>query len=182
VKRSVLTFALVAMGCGSNLMDEPIQFSDAVPPPKPVAQAPKPVPPPGSLFRKDVTRTIDEGLGYFLQRVSVDADVNGGKFHGFRIVELRPPEYWRGVDLQPGDVVTLVNGMPIERDIDAYEAFQALRVAPELKVTLFRAGLPRELVYSIIDPDATAAAKPAAVAPAPGSAPPPAPAKASSAG
>jgi S1-C subfamily serine protease len=132
-------------------MDEPVEVAPA---PAKVAAAPEVKAPPGALFRQDVNRTVDEGLGYFLQRVSVDADLAEGKFRGFRIVELRPAEYWQGVDLKPGDVVTQVNGMPIERDIDAYQAFQSLRSADALRVTLMRGGVQRDLVYSIVDRDA----------------------------
>ena len=102
----------------------------------------------------------------------MDADVTDGKFHGFRIVELRPADFWQGVDLKPGDVVTLVNDMPIERDIDAYQAFQALRAAPSLRVTFVRAGVQKELVYSIVNSSGKSDAKPTpASAPAPGEAP-----------
>jgi hypothetical protein len=144
---------LIAMtGCGGSLMDEPVL---AQPPPAvaAVSVAARPSPPPGALFRQDINETVEEGLGYFLQRVTVDPDLTGGKFKGFRIVELRPAEYWQGVDLKPGDVVTKVNGMPIERDIDAYQAFQALRAAPELRVTFTRGGAVRDLVYAIVDRD-----------------------------
>src|SRR6185436_7787143 len=109
--------------------------------------------PPGALWREDVNFTVDEGLGYFLQRVSVEPEIVGGKFQGFRIVELRPADYWQGVDLRPGDVVTQVNGLPIERDIDAYEAFQSLRAATSLRVSLVRGGAKRELVYAIVARD-----------------------------
>jgi S1-C subfamily serine protease len=64
--------------------------------------------------------------------------------------------------LKPGDVVTQVNGMPIERDIDAYQAFQSLRAATALRVSILRGGEKRELVYSIVPRD-----KPARAAPAP---------------
>jgi S1-C subfamily serine protease len=149
-------------GCGSNLMDEPLHMDPiAVETPPAVAETPKVAPPPGALFRKDVSETVDEGLGYFLQRVSVDPSIVDGKFKGFRIVELRPAEYWQGVDLKPGDVVTQVNGMPIERDIDAYQAFEALRGASELRVSFVRGGAPRELVYAIVDQGGKAPAKPA---------------------
>jgi type II secretory pathway component PulC len=140
-------------------MDEPIEAPTAST--APTTRVAKPSPPPGSLFRKDVNATVEEGLGYFLQRVSVDPDVVDGKFRGFRIVELRPADYWKGVDLKPGDVVTLVNGMSIERDIDAYQAFQGLRAAPALRVTFLRGGVQRELVYSIVDPGARGPSKPA---------------------
>jgi S1-C subfamily serine protease len=151
MRRWILGLAALASGCGGSLIDEPIRTQPS--PTVEVAVAQKPSPPPGSLFRQDVNDAVEEGLGYFLQRVSVDPDLAGGKFQGFRIVELRPAEYWQGVDLKPGDVVTQVNGMPIERDIDAYQAFQALRVAPELRVTFTRGGAQRQLVYAIVDRD-----------------------------
>ena len=160
--------ALSASACGGGLMDEPVQNAASAPEVMDPTTN-RPSPPPGALFRQDVNATVEEGLGYFLQRVSVDPELVGGKFRGFRIVALQPVEWWQGVDLRPGDVVTQVNGMSIERDIDAYQAFQSLRTAPQLKVTFLRGGAPHELVYSIIDPDGTtksATPKPKA-APAP---------------
>ena len=161
-------------------MDEPV----AAPGPQPATEAPAPKKisaPPGSLWREDVVFTVDEGLGYFLQRVSVEPEIVGGKFQGFRIVDLQPPDFWKGVDLMPGDVVTRVNDMPIERDIDAYEAFQSLRAASALHVSLMRAGVKRELVYAIVERDKhgkSAAPARGAAPPAPnGPAPPAAPGK-----
>ena len=174
MRRRFLVLSVLLSGCGGSLVDEPLVMSPA-PEAAPAPEAKKPAPPPGSVFRKDVADTVDEGLGYFLQRVSVDPSIVDGKFQGFRIVELRPPEYWQGVDLRAGDVVTLVNGMPIERDIDAYQAFQTLRGAPEIRVTFLRGGSKRELVYAIVD-DGHAPPKPSAAppppAPAPSAAPP----------
>jgi S1-C subfamily serine protease len=147
-------------------MDEPVEAPEA-PPVVAVASPKARSAPPGSLWREDVNFTVDEGLGYFLQRVSVEPEIVGGKFQGFRIVELRPADFWQGVDLKPGDVVTQVNGLPIERDIDAYEAFQSLRAASAIRVSLLRGGEKRELVYSIVQRD-----KPAKAAPAPANAAP----------
>jgi hypothetical protein len=138
-------------------MDEPVEAPEAPPPTVAVAPPKKAMAPPGSLWREDVNFTVDEGLGYFLQRVSLEPEIVGGKFQGFRIVELRPAQFWQGVDLKPGDVVTQVNGMPIERDIDAYQAFQSLKAATALRVSILRGGERRELVYS----------RPAKAAPAP---------------
>lgn len=153
-------------------MDEPLRVEPEAPVAAPSAAAKKAGPPPGAVFRQDVASTVDEGLGYFLQRVSVDPSIVDGKFQGFRIVELRPAEYWAGVDLHPGDVIQQVNGMPIERDIDAYQAFQALRGAPEIRISFLRAGAKRELVYAIVDRDAKPKAEPQK-APAPAAAPVP---------
>jgi hypothetical protein len=107
--------------------------------------------PPGALWRKDVDEVIEGGLGKFLQRADLRPEVHEGTFVGFRVVELRPPAWWQGVDLVPGDVVTRVNGMPIEQPTDAHAAFEALRKSDKLVVSYLREGQPRELIYSIIE-------------------------------
>jgi type II secretory pathway component PulC len=114
------------------------------------APAKRPKPPAGALWRQDVVEAVNSGLGVFLQHVDVEAEVDKGKFRGFRIVELRPVHYWAGVDLKPGDVVLSVNDMPIERETEAYRAFESLREAAELKVSYERAGERRELRYKIV--------------------------------
>lgn len=117
--------------------------------------------PPGALWRRDVNEVLDAGLGKFLQRADLKPELQEGAFVGFRIVELHPPAWWQGVDLVPGDVITRVNGMPIEQPTDAHAAFESLRTSDKLVINYLRDGQPRELTYSIIEKPA------AAVAPAP---------------
>ena len=102
-----------------------------------------------SLKRAEVIRVVDAGLGHFLQRVTLEPSLHGAAFEGFRIVELHPPEWWRGVDLAPGDVVIQINGRPIERPDEAHSVFESLRTAPELRVDYLREGEPRTLVLEI---------------------------------
>lgn len=116
--------------------------------------------PPGALWRKDVDEVLDAGLGKFLQRADLRPELHEGTFVGFRIIELRPPAWWQGVDLVPGDVITRVNGMPIEQPTDAHAAFESLRKSDELVVSYLRDGEPRQLDYSIIQKPAPAAPKP----------------------
>ncbi len=107
-------------------------------------------PPSGVLWRHEVDATLEEGLGTFLQRVAVEPDFNlKGEFRGFRIVALGPRQYWDGVDIRPGDVVTGVNGMPIERETEAYAAFESLRKSETLQITILRNGEGRTLKYQI---------------------------------
>ncbi len=63
---------------------------------------------------------------------------------------------WNGVDLAPGDIVTSVNGRPIERPEQALTAFQSLAIAKELRIAYERGGARRELVYPIDDPPSDA--------------------------
>lgn len=125
-------------------MDEPIEVAS-----QPAAARREPTREPRTLYRDEVSQVVDAGLGYFLQHVEVDAQLEHGSFRGFRILSLAPPDYWHGVDLKPGDVVTLVNGMTIERPIEAHQAFSSLKTADQLVVSYLRAGQPRQLTYTI---------------------------------
>jgi hypothetical protein len=106
-----------------------------------------------AVSRTAVEEVVSEGLGMFLRRLDVDDHpvFVAGKFHGFRIAGLRDAQFWSGVDLKPGDVVTSVNGFPIEHPEQAQTAFDSLGVASELRVGVERGGQPRELVYTIVD-------------------------------
>ena len=154
-----VTFCIVACG-GAAESGEPVRS----PAPAKVASAEAPKKPVDALGRNDVLATVDAGLGRFLQRVDVEPELQDGQFQGFRIVGLHPPEFWEGVDLAPGDVITKVNGLPIERETQAYAAFETLRAAKELRVSIIRGGAPRELVLPIRD--AAKQATPSAAPPA----------------
>ena len=123
--------------------------------PKAVAKAPlqKPVaqrPPQGALYREDVNALIARGFPEFLQRVEVEPRLVDGQFRGWSIVQLNPGEFWNGVDLKPGDIVTRVNDLPIEHETEAFDAFESLRQSDALRVAFQRGGQSRVLEYKII--------------------------------
>lgn len=107
--------------------------------------------PTSSIARSDVDAMVHAGFGVFLQTVMVDEHpvFQNGKFHGFRIAALAPAYASSG--LVAGDVVTRVNGMPIERPEQAMEVFRSLEVASELHIDYERDGAPRELRLAIVD-------------------------------
>lgn len=142
----VLALTSLAAGCGGS----------APPPERPRAQRrldPRPpvVASPGTIRRADLDGVLVAGLGAFLSRVAVEPDLQEGRFVGFRLTELRDQELFASVDLLPGDTVVAVNGQPIERPEQAFEAWTSLRVASELTVDVLRAGAPRRLRYPIVD-------------------------------
>lgn len=145
--RSVVLWSALLLGCGSSPAPAPV----APAPRPPVAVTPAAQNPPGTLKRSELVAFLDAGLGRFLQRVEVEPNLDQGRFRGWNIVDLRPDTFWQGVDLRPGDTVVQVNGLPIEREMEAFEAFQSLRNAAELTVSYYRASKPRALTYRIID-------------------------------
>ena len=143
-----LAFALVALvACGGSPVAK-------VPTPQVAAKQVPPAPEPqptSSIPRSRVSQTVRAGMGAFLQGVALDEQpvFQRGKFHGFRIAGLAPAYAASG--LAPGDVVTRVNGMPIERPEQAIEVFRSLDVASELHIDYERDGAPHELRLAIDD-------------------------------
>jgi S1-C subfamily serine protease len=146
-----------ALGCGSSYPAS--EYPPAPPPGLSVTEDDLSPAPPGVLWRRDVDAVLDAGLGRFLQHVDVQPEFDQGNFLGFRVVELRPPGWWQGVDLAPGDVVTQVNGMPIEQPTQAHDAFESLRKADKLEVSVLRAGQKRDLTYIIRESGKSTAAR-----------------------
>jgi len=94
---------------------------------------------------------VHAGLGSFLQTVAIDEHpvFQDHKFHGFRIAGLAPQ--YASTGIVPGDVITKVNGMPIERPEQAIEVFRSLEIASELHIDYDRDGAPHEVRLAIVD-------------------------------
>lgn len=144
------TFLVVALlvGCGGS---EPPPET-----PRPRVAAAEAPPPPSEpqpkekVARATVDATLKAGLGKFLGNLEVEPQLEKGKFVGWKIVELRGT-MWEGVDLKVGDVVTRVNGFKIERENEANAAFNSLKVASEIRVSIIRDGAPSEIRFAITD-------------------------------
>lgn len=104
----------------------------------------------GTLSRDDLLDVLDAGIGLFFRRVEVEADVQDGRFVGFRLVRFQGERMWpESIDLGIGDTVTRVNGLPVEHPEQAFRVWSELRVASELRVEYVRRGERRELRYVI---------------------------------
>jgi len=143
---------VVLLGCGST--GTATGPKPAAPTRTASATAAAPLPlPAGKLRRADVLQTVSAGLGSFLQYVAFDVDhpvMRNHRFFGFRIAQLNG-DGWKGIDLKPGDIVTSVNGFPIERPEQAMEAFESTAVASEVRVDYERSGEMRAVRLAIVD-------------------------------
>ena len=149
MRGSSLVLAVFLAGCG-GAEPPPVapKLATAKAPALPRAAAPRP--PAGALFRDDVNALIEQGFPQFLQRVEVEPRLVDGQFRGWTIVNLSPSEFWSSVDLKPGDIVTRVNDLPIERETEAFDAFESLKQSDALRVAFQRGGQSRVLEYRIV--------------------------------
>lgn len=136
----MLLAGLGLAGCKTAPSPEP-----AVPASKdesPQAKRPKDV-----IYRVELEHVLRKGPGWFLGQVPIEESMEAGKFVGWRVVEL--PFEWRDIEIEPGDVVTSVNAMPLETPADFWSAWTTLSVASEIKVAFLRDGEPREISYRV---------------------------------
>lgn len=161
MRRIVLSLALGIAACGGQAQ----QVAQTPSKPRPVTveldrPAPAPVDSPrvttasmegdgylGVIEREGLVAIVDQGLGRFLQHVQLEPAVANGKFGGFRVAALDPA--WKGAGIESGDVITRLNGQPIERPEQAMAAFESLRTASEVKVEFLRDGTPANLSFRI---------------------------------
>jgi type II secretory pathway component PulC len=105
----------------------------------------------GVVLRSEVKSALSLSLGSFLRHVDVEAAFKDGAFVGYQIKALRDASDWDGFDLRIGDVVSRVNGMPIERAEQAMLAFYACARVKEISVTGERAGAPLAVTVPIVE-------------------------------
>ncbi len=101
----------------------------------------------GIIERRGLIEIVDAGLGRLFQQLKVSASLDKGRFVGFQITSIHPR--WTASTLQTGDVVVALNGMPVERPEQAMAAFERLRQADTLEVSLLRGGAPMTLRFRI---------------------------------
>lgn len=109
---------------------------------------PEEVVPPGSLSRRKVDAALKEGPPWLLSRVQVEEVLRKGAFVGWRVVAM--PTGWEGAGLRPGDVVTKVNGLGIEKPDDLFAVWTDVAAAKELRIAYERDGKAEELAMPIV--------------------------------
>ena len=103
--------------------------------------------------RSALKRTVDAGLGRWLQTVSVDPMLARGRFRGWIIRSFNSDDAcYAGVDLRAGDVVTRVNGRGVEHPEEALEVWTKLPASSELVIDFMRDGQARKVRFGIVDP------------------------------
>ena len=105
------------------------------------------------LRRSALKRTVDAGLGRWLQTVSVDPLLARGHFRGWIIRSFNSDDAcYTGVDLRAGDVITRVNGRGVEHPEEALEVWTKLPASSELVIDFLRDGQARKVRFGIVDP------------------------------
>ena len=172
----ILLAAATLLGCAANAAVAPasqpqVAEAEAAPAPAPTPQpatapepaqaqtAPaKPGPLPesmqaGNISRADLTTVLEEGVGRFLQKLSMEAHRPRGRFEGWLLQSIfdGQPNWQQGCVLRPGDVVVRINNQSVERPEQFMAVWQSLASAGEIAIDVKRGGKGSRVRYLIVD-------------------------------
>jgi hypothetical protein len=142
-------FVAAALAAGCSSTPEPAFPEDGA-----AAKADQAVPekaeeklPKGTVARASVDHVLVRGPAFVLGKVETEEVLRQNKFVGWRLVAF--PADWDTTGLQPGDVVTGVNGQTLERPDDLWDLWVKLADATEIKIDFERDGKPASTVVKI---------------------------------
>jgi general secretion pathway protein C len=101
-----------------------------------------------TLNRANIDNAL-ENIGQLMDQATIRPHIEDGRPAGIAITGIRPNAIFRKMRLRNGDVITGVNGRPIESVEDAISVFEDLTSSSEIKVDIKRRGRHQTLDYRI---------------------------------
>jgi general secretion pathway protein C len=122
----------------------PIARRVASPPRLPVSTAPRQL-----SLNSDQIQSALENIDQLMEQARIRPHIEEGRPSGISITGIRPNTIFRSMRLRNGDIITGVNGSPIESVEDAMRIFSDLSSASEVQLEIKRRGRKRVLNYKI---------------------------------
>jgi general secretion pathway protein C len=117
------------------------QLSMAPPPPMPSAG--------NEAVVERMRQMVANDPGMITQLMRPQAVFAGGKMRGFRVYPGANRQAFARMGLRPGDLVTAINGTPLDDKDRAQEVFNTLSSSADARVSLTRNGRQQELVLNL---------------------------------
>ena len=133
-------------GTGKGSASTPRVARKAASPPK------LPVTPTSSrqlTLQSDQIENALENIDQLMEQARIRPHIEDGKPSGISITGIKPNTVFRKMRLRNGDIITGVNGTPVESVEDAMRIFGDLSSAPEVQLEIKRRGRKRVLNYKI---------------------------------
>jgi general secretion pathway protein C len=116
----------------------------ASPPRLPVSPNPRQL-----TLKSDQIENALENLDQLMEQARIRPHIEDGRPSGISITGIKPNTVFRKMRLRNGDIITGVNGTPIESVEDAMQIFGDLSSTPEVQLEIKRRGRKRVLNYKI---------------------------------
>ncbi len=94
-------------------------------------------------------QAIQQNPGALSDVIRSQQVIAGGKQRGFRVYPGRSPAAFSRLGLRPGDLITAINGTPLDDPSRGEEVMRTLGSAPEVRVTIMRNGRQNDMVLNM---------------------------------
>ncbi len=101
-----------------------------------------------TLKRSQIQAAVDD-VNTLMKQVRIRPHFTDGKPDGLRLTGIRPNSIFRNMGLRSGDIITGVNGKPIESVDDALKFYQSLQSSSNVQLQLKRRGREKTIDYTI---------------------------------
>lgn len=109
------------------------------------APTPRPTSASASAKKPTVQQMINQNAGTFMEIVRPQPYMPGGQLKGYRVYPGRNRQQFSALGLRPGDLVTEVNGTPLNDPAQGMEVFRSLGDSTQLTLTVERNGQAQSL-------------------------------------
>jgi general secretion pathway protein C len=120
----------------------------AIAPPLPVAAATAP-PAARSMERREIERRLGEESGRILAETTLVPAMDAGRVSGFTITRMPESTLLSDAGLQPGDVLTEVNGVPIDSLATLIGLWPRMQTESAVRAVVLRNGQPVSLSVTL---------------------------------
>jgi membrane-associated protease RseP (regulator of RpoE activity) len=94
-------------------------------------------------------RIINQELPKVLMQASSEPVMNGNEIKGFRLFQLEKGSIYEKLGIQDGDVVTEINGVPLNNVAKTVQFLNGLKTENNVTVSVVRNGQPTQLELSV---------------------------------
>jgi len=131
-------------GPGGGVRREIASMNTAAPPKLPVSNYPRKI----RLQGEQIQQAM-ENLGQLMDQAQLSPHIENGQPDGISITGIKPNAIFRKMRLRNGDVITGVNGNPIESVEDAVKVVEQLSSGGNIQLQIKRRGREQTLDYTI---------------------------------
>ncbi len=117
---------------------------DTMPPRLPVSSSPRQL-----TLKSDQIQSALENIDQLMEQARIRPHIEEGRPAGISITGIKPNTVFRRMRLRNGDIITGVNGAPVESVEDAMKVFSDMSSASEVQLEIKRRGRKRTLNYKI---------------------------------
>jgi general secretion pathway protein C len=121
-----------------------VASQDTTPPKLPVSSYPRQL-----TLNSDQMESALENVDQLMEQARIRPHIEEGRPAGISITGIKPNAVFRKMRLRNGDIITGVNGAPVESVEDAMKIFGDLSSASEIQLEIKRRGRTRTLNYKI---------------------------------